>query len=97
MINTGLLSIDKSIGVKLYTPQTNKKIWKHFACGMKCTKSKIKEMILARKSAEGRPPLHQQMTPTRRSTNREQEEEEEEENLEEENVNDSQVMINVES
>jgi len=54
-------------------------------------------MILARKSSEGRPPLHQQMTPTRRTTNREQEEDDEEENLEEENVNDSQVMINVES
>lgn len=60
----------------------------------KRTKSKIKQMILARKSSEGRPPLHQQMTPTRHPTNREQEEEED---IHEENVDDSQAMINVES
>ena len=51
-------------------------------------------MILARKSSEGRPPLHLQMTPTHRTTNREQEEEED---IHEENVDDSQAMINVES
>jgi hypothetical protein len=60
----------------------------------KRTKSKIKQMILARKSSEGRPPLHLQMTPTHRTTNREQEEEED---IHEENVDDSQAMINVES
>jgi len=59
----------------------------------KRTKSKIKQMILDRKSSEGRPPLHQQMTPTRRPANREQEEED----IHEENVDDSQAMINVES
>ncbi len=59
----------------------------------KRTKSKIKQMILARKSSEGRPPLYQQTTPTRRNNNRG----EEEDDIDEENVNDSQVMINVES
>lgn len=44
-------------------------------------------MILAKKNSEGRPPLHQQMTPTRRTANRE--EEDEEEDRDEENINDS--------